>query len=281
MTAELVASFFTLSGSAFGQPARHPFPERCSAAAQAGFAGIGFHVDDLERTVASGTGVETMREVLDVAGLRVVEIEFLSGWALDTDREALSRTEAKVHAVADAFGGRHVSAGEFTPSDDDLDVEAAGRRLAQLCGRLAEHDLLVAVEAFPWSPIRDICTARRLLDAADAANAGLLIDVWHFYNCSATLDDLDGLPAGRIAAVQLNDGPRVHDDYLRNARTTRWLPGDGDLDVVPLVSRLAELGFTGPYCIEVNYPEFRELPAAEAARQAADRAHAVLREAGL
>ena len=35
-------------------------------------------------------------------------------------------------------------------------------------------------------------------------------------------------------------------------------------------------GFVGPYCVEVNTPEFRALPVDEAARQAADTANEVL-----
>lgn len=110
---ELIASFFTLSGAGFGEAPRHSFIQRCRAASAAGFSGIGLHADDLTRTVASGLGVADMRAVLADTGLRVVEIEFLSGWALDADPADLERTVGRIEAVADAFGGRHVSAGEF------------------------------------------------------------------------------------------------------------------------------------------------------------------------
>jgi hypothetical protein len=51
---DLVASFFTLSAAGFAESPRHGFVERCTAAAAAGFIGIGLHVDDLARTVAGG-----------------------------------------------------------------------------------------------------------------------------------------------------------------------------------------------------------------------------------
>jgi len=86
-----------------------------------------------------------------------------------------------------------------------------------------------------------------------------------------------------VAAVQLNDGPYVRpatpEEYLHQARTARMLPGTGDLDVVGLVRALAATGFTGPWCVEVNTPQLRALPVAEAARQAAAAARAVLDEA--
>jgi sugar phosphate isomerase/epimerase len=107
-------------------------------------------------------------------------------------------------------------------------------------------------------------------------NLGQLIDVWHFYNNGGDSDAL----RGPVTAVQLNDGPRVHGDYLVHARTARRLPGEGELDVAGLVGAVLRTGFTGPWCVEVNTPAFRDLPAAEAARRAVDAASAVLEVAG-
>jgi sugar phosphate isomerase/epimerase len=270
---EFVASFFTLTGAGFGEPPRHGFAARCEAAAAAGFTGIGLHVDDLARTVAGGLDVDGMRDVLATAGLRVVEIEFLAGWALDDEGPG----GEGVAAVADAFGGRHVSAGEFRGGE--LDPVAAAKRLAEAAGRAAERDLLVAVEAFPWSAIRDYGTAVDLVRRSGAPNAGLLVDVWHFFNGGASPDLLQDLPGAGVAAVQLNDGPRVHDDLLVNARATRRLPGEGELDVVGLVQAVERTGFTGPYCVEVNTPGFRALPLEEAAERAFTTSAEIVRKA--
>ena len=269
---ELVASYFTLTGGGFGEPPRHSFVDRCRAAAHAGFTGVGVHADDLPRALAAGLDVEGVRAVLADHGLRVVEIEFLAGWAIDD-----SGDPGPIEAVADAVGGRHVSAGEFRPAPDGgLDVDAAAARFGALAGRLGERGLLVAVEAFPWSALPDVPTAVELLRRAGADNAGLMVDVWHFFNGGSRPDLLDGLPAGAVTAVQLNDGPLVHEDFLRHARAERRLPGEGDLDVVGLVRAVQRNGFTGPYCVEVNTPEFRALPVGEAARRAAATALDVL-----
>ena len=274
----LVASFFTLAGSGFVDPPRHGFAQRCRAAADAGFIGIGLHAGDLPRTVAGGLDVDGMRAVLAECGLRVVEIEFLGGWAVDGPDDGLV---AGIEAVADAFGGRHVSAGEFRPAPDGgLDLDAAAARLAALAARLGRRGLLVALEAFPWSALPDPGTALELLRRAGAGNAGLMIDVWHFYNGGARPELLAGCPAGTVAAVQLNDGPLVHTDFLRHARVRRRLPGTGELDVVGLIRAVRDTGFTGPWCVEVNTPEHNALPIAEAAGQAADAARAVLDAAG-
>lgn len=271
----LVASFFTLSGAGFGEAPRHSFVERCRVASAAGFTGIGLHVDDLARTIASGLDVAGMRAVLADTGLRVVEIEFLGGWALDADPAELEGTVGRIEAVADAFGGRHVSAGEFR-GDAYLDLDAASTRLDVLARRLARRDLQVAVEGFPWSSLAGETTVPELLRRVHAPNIGQLIDVWHFFHNGGTPDAV----SGPIAAVQLNDGPRVHGDYLRHARAARRLPGEGELDVVGLLRAVLRTGFTGPWCVEVNTPDFRALPVDEAARRAAAAASAALDAAG-
>jgi sugar phosphate isomerase/epimerase len=275
--AELVASFFTLTGSGFGEPPRHGFAQRCRAAADAGFAGIGLHVDDLPRTVVGGLDVAGMRAVLAETGLRVVEIEFLGGWALDGPDAGLV---GRIEDVADAFGGRHVSAGEFRGPDRPLDLDAAAGRLRELAERLATRGLRVALEAFPWSVLSGPDVAADLLRRAGTPHAGLLVDVWHFVNGGGRPELLADLPGG-VAAVQLNDGPLVHDDFLTHARAERMLPGEGDLDVVGLVRAVAATGFTGPWCVECNTPELRALPVGETAKRAAVAAHRVLDEAGV
>jgi sugar phosphate isomerase/epimerase len=244
------------------------------AAAATGFAGIGLHTDDLARTRASGVDASSMRRVLDGAGLRLVEIEFLDGWAQDADELSFAAAVADVESVADALGGRHVSVGEFRPGV--LDLDAAAARLASFARRLDARGLLVAVEPFPWSALPDVSTALELLRRAGTANAGLMVDVWHFFNGGAGLEVLDDLPGAGVAAVQLNDGPRVHADFLRHARAARRLPGSGELDVVGLIRAVQAAGFTGPWCVEVNTPEFRELPVEAAAKAAADAALTVL-----
>ena len=219
-----------------------------------------------------------MRAVLRNNGLALVEIEFLAGWALNAGQTGgISPSLAGIEAVADALGGRQVSAGEFSgdiPLDTEEALERAAKALRANADRLAEKGLLVALESFPWSALANTRIAIDLLRRADAPNAGLLIDVWHFYNGGGHPDQLADLPSAGITGVQLNDGPLVHENFLQHARAERQLPGEGELDVVGLIHAVRRAGFTGPYCVESNTPEFRNLPVAEAARRAADAATA-------
>ena len=281
----MVASFFTLAGAGFAEPPRNSFIERCEAAAAAGFTGIGLHCDDLPRTIAAGVDATEMQAVLRNNGLELVEIEFLAGWAFSPGQSGgISPTLAGIEAVADALGGRQVSAGEFSGDmllDTEEVLDSAAKALRANADRLAERGLLVALESFPWSALTNTRIAIDLLRRAQAPNAGLLIDVWHFYNGGGHPDQLVDLPAAGITGFQLNDGPLVHENFQRHARAERQLPGEGELDVVGLIRAVRRAGFGGPYCVESNTPEFRNLPVVEAARRAADTATSVLRAAGV
>jgi sugar phosphate isomerase/epimerase len=273
LTPDLTASFVTLSGAGFVDPARNDFGSRAHAAAAAGFAGIGVQVADL----AANGGLAPVRAVPADAGIAVPEAEFLSGWVLADDGTLPSEAERTVVELARAWGVSRVTTGEFAAGP--ADIARAADNLAAVAARLAEVDVRVAVEAFAWGAISDYPTALEIVRRSGAANVGIMIDIWHWFGTGADVTLLRDIDASEIVAVQLNDGPRVRPDdpdILHKARSTRWLPGDGELPLRDLLDAITETGWSGPYSVEVNYPTFRELPAAEAARLAYEKSAAVL-----
>jgi sugar phosphate isomerase/epimerase len=263
----LTASYVTLHGAGFTDPARNPFAERVAAAASAGFTGIGVQLADL----AAQGGVAPVRTVAAEAGLAVTEAEFLGGWALADSVAAPSEAEQTLTDAAHAWGPLRVTSGEFAAGP--LDLGRAAAHLATLAHRLAPLGVTLAVEAFAWGAIPDYPTALELVRRSAAANTGVMIDVWHWFSTGADTSLLRDIDAREIAGVQLNDGPRVRPDdpeILHKARNARWLPGAGELPVRDLLAELTAIGYRGPYSVEVNDPHFRVLPADEAARRAFD-----------
>jgi sugar phosphate isomerase/epimerase len=150
----LVASFFTLSGAGFGQPPRNTFIERCEAAAAAGFTGIGCTPTTC---LAPSTRVSTLPTCRRSYGT-----PDSTWWRLNSSaagpsvRRAATGSLAAIEGVADALGGRQVSAGEFSADvalDTDESLTAAARSLKTNADRLASRGLLVALESFPWSAL--------------------------------------------------------------------------------------------------------------------------------
>ncbi len=261
---KLTASYVTLAGAGFTEPPRFTFRQRCEAASAAGFAGIGIRLNDL-KTLATAD----VADILSDNDLELGEIEFFAGWAAPGAKSATQATLEKARELAiSTGGGDHLSSGDF--AGGPLDIDGAAMRLKGAAEAVADVGLNIAVEAFGWSAINSVPTASALLARADAYNAGHLLDVWHFYNTGSTAEAITNLDVTTVAAVQLNDGPRVHDNFLWNARNTRLLPGEGDLDVSGFISALKSIGYDGPFGVESSYPEFRQLDVDEAAARAFD-----------
>lgn len=264
----LTASHVTLSGAGFAQPPRFTFADRCLAAAEAGFTAIGLHAAD----PVLAEGLDGVRGALAESGLALGEIEFLAGWARGPEAVDVDTMDVLVD-LAREFSPHHVTAGEF--GAEPVDTQLAARTLRELADRFGEHGTLVAVEQFPWSGLRLTSTIAAVLDAC-GSGVGAMLDVWHHRNSGATRADLD-LLAGRILAVQLNDGQRVTENFLAHARAARRLPGQGDLDVASLVSDLRMIGFDGAWCVESSDETLRSDPLERSARRAHDAAVTVLR----
>jgi sugar phosphate isomerase/epimerase len=260
----LTASYVTLAGAGFTEPARFTFRQRCEAASAAGFPRIGIHLNDLE--ILKATDVA---DILSDNDLELGEIEFFAGWVAPESESTSESTLAKVcELTAATGGGDHLSSGDF--AGGPLDVDGAAMRLNSAAAAVADVGLTIAVEAFAWSAINSVPTASALLARVDAGNAGHLLDVWHFYNTGSTIESIADLDVSTVAAVQLNDGPRVYENFLWSARNARLLPGDGELDVRGFVEALRSIGYDGPFGIESSYPEFRQLDVGEAAARAFD-----------
>jgi sugar phosphate isomerase/epimerase len=261
-TPTLTASYITLAGAGFTEPPRFTFRERCEAASAAGFARIGIHLNDLNTLAATDVA-----EILSDNGIELGEIEFFAGWAAPGAEQATQLALEKVRELAAVTGGGdHLSSGDF--AGGVLDMDGAASRLKNAAVALTAAGVTVAVEAFPWSAINSVPTATALLARTDDRNIGHLLDVWHFFNTGSTTESLTELDATTIAAVQLNDGARVHDNYLQSARNARLLPGEGDLDVRGFLTALESISYHGPFSVESSYPEFRELDVTEAAARA-------------
>ncbi len=240
------------------------FNDRVVAAASAGFSGIGLYVGEFERYLASGLSTSAMAAFAADHGIRITELEVLTGWAgPSADRPASRDREEQVFAMADVFGSRHVQAiGPFAGS-----LEKAADAFASMCDRAAEHGLLVGLEYLPFTNITDARTALAIAELADRPNGGLCLDTWHHFRGTADWDGLAAVPADRVVVVQLNDGPLVPEskDYYIDTLHNRMAPGEGEFDLLRFFSLLADGGVSAPLSVEVISARLQERPAIEVA----------------
>lgn len=262
------------------------FVERCAAAAEAGFTGVSLFLDDLKRARAEGSSDADLVAVLRDHGLAVAELDPLLNWMPGTElggdasaegQGFFGYREADFHAAADLLGARSINAVLYAEEEQPRD--AIAEAFAGVCDRANEHGLLVHLEFLPWTQVRDLPTALEIVCLAGRANGGVLLDAWHHFRGDGANEAIEPV-AEHVFAIQLDDAPsRAEADVVGETMQRRLLPGEGDIDLVEIVRRLDAGGCGAPVGVEVFSSALQKLPAAEAARRAADATRAVLAEA--
>jgi len=264
--------------SHFSRPRFDDFDARVRAAAAAGFAGIGLYVHAYGKMRDEGRSAADIARVVADNGLVLAEVETVKGWWATEGPMAdeCRLAEELAYELADAAGVRYLQAiGSF-----ECPLDQAVEGFAGVCDRAANHGLLVGIEWLPYTNIANADDARRIVDAADRSNGGFCADIWHHVRGANSVEMLQRLPAERIFAVQMNDGPSQPflEDYKDDCLASRLPPGAGSFDCVGFVQTLADMGVTAPISLEVCSTELWNTPVEDAARVAADAMRAVLAE---
>jgi sugar phosphate isomerase/epimerase len=265
-----------------------PFAERVAAASAAGFVGVSLWGRDYAAARDEGLSDADLRAMLAAHGLEVAELDPAWWWLPgasdvhippDLDSEDVFRFgESDLFAMADALGARSINAVDVFGGD--WDVDGAAEAFAGLCGRAAEHDLLVHIEWLPWSKIPDLATALSIVQLAGQPNGGLNIDAWHLVRSGVTLDALRAVPGLLVLGIQLDDGPLEPESNLVEATLhAREVPGRGGFDLHGIVRALMDTGTTAPIGVEVFSDALHALQSEDAARVAAEATRETLRKA--
>ncbi|WP_239257051.1 sugar phosphate isomerase/epimerase family protein [Listeria ilorinensis] len=214
------------------------FPERVRIAAERGFDGIGLRAENYWDALSDGLNDEDMLRILDVHGIKVTEVEYITQWGRAEDRtEAQQDKERTVFHMAKLFGVKHVNCGllEIIPEDE---IVVALRELCERAG-----DIIIGLEFMPYSGVPDLATAWRVCEASGCWNAQLICDTWHWARAEQTAADIAPVPADRIVSIQLCDvreAPyiKLRDESLHD----RLAPGEGYGDTVGFAKILRDHG---------------------------------------
>jgi sugar phosphate isomerase/epimerase len=205
-----------------------------------------------------------VRQLCDDNGLRQLELEFLGDWFLDPGderRRASDERRALLFDAAAELPAHHIKVGNLagTPCELPQVVEAYG----ELCADAAKHtDAKIVYEFMPYDvTVNDIDSALAVVEGANAPNGGLAFDTWHLGKLRLEPDDLRRIPPRFVSWVELCDGPYEYaEDRLDEVINRRRLPGDGEFPVAEYVAVFRELGYDGPWGVEVLSEELRNLP---------------------
>ena len=222
----LLPDTFSLDGAGF--------EEYVEACVDAGVAGISYWTLHEVLLKAQGWSSERIRSRLSTAGLRVVCVEAIYGWANAASPAAAVEASLESIDIASAHGSPNLAAVVLEP--DLRSMEATVANLAAVADRAAEVDVAICVEFLPWSGIPDITTCWDLLRRTGRPNVGVLLDSWHWLRqpggpYGRHADTLASMPGDAIRVFQLCDaGPEPWDDPMAECLAARPLPGDGVVD---------------------------------------------------
>jgi sugar phosphate isomerase/epimerase len=273
MPTDIVAACWTTAGDAAPLPGLEvspvPLEERVRLAARAGFAGVGIVHHDLAPYLAGGRSLADLRRVIEDAGLRHVELEFLTDWWLPDDERAES--DATMRLLLDAaeqLGAYELKVGpalDGSAYDPDLYAE----HLHRVAAAFATTGTVVSLEFMPFANISTLTSALDLVERADHPNLGLMLDLWHLVRSSTTMEEVREVPLHRISAVELDDGPaRARGDGYEDTVLRRALCGEGDFPVAEFIATLRSMGWEGPWGLEILSESYRRRPVEAAVRDA-------------
>jgi len=264
---DLIALYWTTSGPVevhFGREwSLYSLRERCEQAARVGFRGIGLWHADIEHLLETQT-LEELRAILDEFELDQLELEFLGDWFCDPGDErrvAADKTRALIFEAASVLPAHHIKAGNIVGTECALDRITEG--FAELCADAAKvTDAKVVYEFMPYDvQVNDVDTALAVVEGADAPNGGLAFDTWHLGKMQLDPEELRRIPRRFLSWVELSDGPYEYaEDRLDEVINRRQLPGEGGFPILDYVAMFRELGYDGPWGVEVLSEELRSLP---------------------
>ena len=271
---QLVATCWTSAGSAapLVSPELSPFSatERVRAAAETGWSGVGFGQDDLRR-VRDTTGFAALRNEISRVGLSHVEVELASGWWREDDQwrevwELLLDAAQQLNASFIKVGT------EFSAPIND--IEPLVEPLRRLAVEAEAASTRVALEPLPFAMIASMPQGADLIRRVAHPAAGLVVDYWHVFRAGTSLPDLvAALDPAMVFGVELSDAEdEVIGTLFEDTRDNRRLIGEGAQDVVGFIRAMRELGFNGPWGVEILSNAHRRLPLIEALTVARDSA---------
>lgn len=284
--AELHATCWTHAGDV--RPGRTadespvPLDERIRAVAAAGFTGIGIGLPDL-RVARETIGYDGLRGLIADAGLARTEVEFLNDWfgPAGPARDASDRDRSALLKAAQALGAHHIKVGGGAAS---APAERASvlAELQRLGDEASDHSTLIALEPGADSALGDYPRTFGLVAELDHPSVGMMLDVWHLFRVGLDYARLPELVRPQdVVAVELSDGlSSPIGSIFEDTFDHRLLPGRGAFEVRAFVAAVRELGFDGPWGLELMSDELRRMPVPEVLAEARDAALTVLSNAG-
>lgn len=159
------------------------------------------------------------------------------------------------------------------PGLDDYARAAGG--LGEAAELASTFGVRIALE-FQKSSLLCSCleTALALIAQSGAANAGICLDVFHYYTGPSKFEDLAYLTPRNLAWVQVCDVSGTPRELAGDG--DRIFPGEGDFQLGPIIDHLGQIGYDGHISLEVLNPHLWQVAADRVADLGLQSVHRLL-----
>jgi 4-hydroxyphenylpyruvate dioxygenase len=240
-----------------------PFAQDIAAAAEGGFPAVEVWLTKLETHFESASLADT-RDLLEAHQVRLVAACYQGG-LLQSQGEARAAHFDHFRRRLDLCQSLGIPVmvllADFSERVDPTSLQRAVVSLKQAAQWAQAFEVKLALEFRSRTPFcASLATARTLIDAAEEANLGICLDLFHYYTGPSKLEDIAQLPVERLFHVQLCDLAGVAREVASDA--DRIFPGEGDFHLRPILQLLREKGYSGAVSLELMNPElWRAKPA--------------------
>jgi sugar phosphate isomerase/epimerase len=236
--------------------------EQVTVAAQAGYSHVGLRLLPVANQLLPPFDERETGWRLADTGIKVLDVEVFRL----TAETRISDFESTLAAA------RRLGASQLLVHGDDPEEPRLIETFGRLCELAARYELAANIEPMPWVQVSTVARAKRILGGAGRRNAALLVDPIHFFRADNRVDELHDVSAHYL---QFCDAPaeRPSDmqEIIRQARSDRLFPGEGELDLSGLLRALpADL----PISVEVPYA--KPMSALERAKRALEATRKLL-----
>ncbi len=214
-------------------------PEVVRIAAESGYSHVGLR---LKPAAATGEDQHPVlgdtpmrRETLAV--LRDTGITVLDWGVLRLKGETKVADFEPWFETAVALGSHNALVNGDEPDDAKL-----ADLFGQLCQLGQRYKTTLHFEPTPWTGLKTLAQAVRIVRAAGQSNGKVMIDTLHVDRVGNTAADIAAVPPDLFTCVQLCDGymprPTDFDTMIFQARGERAFPGEGGIDLVSMLRAL-------------------------------------------
>ncbi|MDO4680763.1 MAG: sugar phosphate isomerase/epimerase [Aerococcus sp.] len=215
------------------------FEDRCKAASEAGYDGIGLRAETYVDALNEGLTDQDILDVLDKYQIRCTEVEYIVQWCEPTRSYEQKYKEQMCFHMCELFGVKHINTGLM----EDYDVDYTAKKLQELASRAG--DLIIGLEPMPYSGLPDLDKTWKVMQKANCDSVYMLLDMWHWVRADQPYDLLTKEQAKRVISIQLDDAytrPYAKSILRDESMHDRLAPGAGDLDTVGFVKMVKEAG---------------------------------------